>query len=365
MTLDVRTTLWFVNGMRMFAGAESWMLDAAVGLRDRGRRVGIAAPPCSPLLSRARVEGLPTAAIPIRFDAAPWTLLRLWRLFRRERPAAVVCNRLKDLKAAGVAGALAGVPIRLYSRESDFPLRRGRPYYRWYLNRAATGLLVNSDATRRTTLASAPWLDPPRVHTLLKGVDLQRFAPSPLPSGPPVVGFAGTLDDRKGLPLLMKAWERLRGGSDTLPELRLRVAGEGPLAPALARWRDGLARPDEVEILGRVEDMARFHASCTVLAVPSRYEGYGLAAAEALACGRPVVATDVSSLPEIVSDGVCGRLVPPDDPDALAQALHEHAADPALAAARGAAGRDLMTRDHDRERCLDLLDALTTPKGRP
>ena len=362
---DDRHSLCFVNGMRLYAGAEVWMLAAAVGLRERGRTVQFVAPPGSVLLDRARSGGFQVAAIDIRFDASPVTLARLWSEFRRTRPAAVVCNRLKDLKAAGVAGAMAGVPIRLYSRESDFPLRRTRPYYRWYLNSVATGVLVNSDATRRTTLASAPWLEEARVHTLLKGVDLEEFRPTPRKSGPPTVGFAGQLSERKGLPVLMKAWELLRDRSDAPPVARLRIAGEGEQHNALRRWRDGLPRPDEVELLGPLDAMPEFYASVDVLVLPSRYEGYGLAAAEALASGRPVVACDTSSLPELVDDDRTGRLVPVDRPDLVADALHAYLVTPGLAASHGAAGRAAMEAGHDRARSLDRLDQLTTPKGSP
>lgn len=356
-------TLCFVNGMHLYAGAEVWMLEAATSLRDRGRTVHFVAPPGSPLLERARAAGFHVAGIDIRFDASPFTLARLWTEFRHTRPAAVVCNRLKDLKAAGVAGALAGVPIRLYSRESDFPLRSTRPYYRWYLNKVATGLLVNSDATRRTTLASAPWLDLARVHTLLKGVDLLTFQPTPRNAGIPTVGFAGQLSERKGLTTLMKAWETLRTRNDALPAARLLIAGQGELREELCRWRDGLSAPAEVELLGQVDAMPAFYASLDVLALPSRYEGYGLTAAEALACGRPVVACDTSSMPELVSDGCSGRLVPIDRPDLVADALHAYLVDPDLAAVHGAAGRAAMVAGHDREQTLDQLDALTTPKG--
>lgn len=123
---------------------------------------------------------MPTAAIPIRFDAAPWTLALLFGRLRRWHPRAVIANLTKDLKAAAPAACLAGVPCRLATRESDFPLK-AKAYYRWYFTRAATGLLANSEATRRTVLASAPWLDPARVHLLYKGVDLVRFQPAPRP----------------------------------------------------------------------------------------------------------------------------------------------------------------------------------------
>ena len=156
--------------MRGWGGAEVWFLETALALHGRGCEVDVVAQPGSALLARAREAGLPTAAIPIRFDGAPWTILRLWRHFRRRGTAALLANLTKDLKAAALAGRLAGVPIRLGTRESDFPLK-DKAYYRWYFSRLATGLLVNSQATRRTVIESAPWLDPDRVHLLPFGLD--------------------------------------------------------------------------------------------------------------------------------------------------------------------------------------------------
>ncbi len=359
---DPHISLALVNGMRSLGGAELWDLDVARGLRDRGHRILVVGQPGSPLLRRAADDGLATAGVPIRCDGAPWTVARLWRLLRAHGTDAVLCNRLKDLKAAGVAARLAGVGIVLKSRESDHPLRR-RPHYRWYYGRVASGVIVNSHATLRTTLDSAPWLPPARVHLLHKGIDGARFHTAPESPGRLVVGFAGALDERKGVPLLMAAWPRVAAASRGAPPL-LRIAGEGQLRAELAAWRASLPEPATVELAGWVEDMPAFHRSLALLAVPSRYEGFGLAAAEAGACGRPVVATRVSSLPEVVRDGETGLLVPPDDPDALAAAILRLLGDPDLRHRLGAAAAARIRTDFDRAAMLTRLEDLLRPAPR-
>jgi glycosyltransferase involved in cell wall biosynthesis len=358
-----RAHVCFVNSLRSLGGAELWFLDAARGLHERGVRVSIVAQPGSALLGRATAAGLPAAAIPIRCDGAPWTLAALVHHFRRTAVTALICNLTKDLKAAGLAGRWAGVPVRLASRESDFPLK-DKPYYRWYFTRAATGVLVNSQATRRTILASAPWLDPARVHLLYKGIDLERFHPGDdVASRPPVVGFVGQLIERKGLQALMAAWQRIDAAPDPSP--RLRLAGEGELRPELARWRTGLRHPERVELAGFVEDIPAFWAGCRVAVLPSRSEGFGLAAAEAAACGLPVVAAAASSLPEIVVHGTTGLLVPTDDDDALAAALTRLLREPRLAATLGAQGRAHVVRHFDRRQTVDRLLELTRSREVP
>jgi glycosyltransferase involved in cell wall biosynthesis len=348
----------FVNSLRGLGGAEMWFLDAARGLQERGIRVSVVAQPGSALLARASDSGVPAVAVPIRCDGAPWTLALLVRHFRRTRVTALICNLTKDLKAAGLAGCWAGVPVRLASRESDFPLKDKR-YYRWYFNRAATGVLANSEATRRTILASAPWLDPARVHLLYKGIDLQRFHPGDDVAGrPPVVGFVGQLIARKGLHALMAAWQRIEADDERVSP-RLRLAGEGALRDEIARWRAGLRHPERVDLAGFVEDVPTFWAGCRVAVLPSRCEGFGLAAAEAAACSLPVVATDASSLPEIVVHGTTGLLVPPDDSAALAAALTSLLHDPGRAATLGRQGRARVVERFDRRQTLDRLVALT------
>jgi glycosyltransferase involved in cell wall biosynthesis len=298
-----------VNSLRGLGGAELWFLDAARALRRRGVRASLVAQPESALLERARAAGVPAAAIAIRCDGAPWTLARLWWHLRRTGATAVVCNLTKDLKAAGLAGRWAGVPVRLASRESDFPLK-SKGYYRWYFRHAATGVLVGSEATRRTVQRSAPWLAPGRLILLPKGIDTARFQPAEPPAGarPPVVGYVGQLIARKGLAALMDAWELvLAGRAPRAPRPRLRLAGAGPWRDRLVAWRESLPDPGTVELVGFLEDVPGFWAGCRVGVLPSRAEGYGLAAAEASACGVPVVGADASSLPEVVADAAPRR----------------------------------------------------------
>lgn len=347
----------FVDSIRSWGGAEVWLLETVAALRDAGIEADIVAQPGSELLQRARRAQIPCAGIPIRFDAAPWTLAQLVGHFRRRGTTAIWANMTKDLKAASVAGRLAGVPVVFGSRESDFPLK-GKFYYRWYFNRLATGLLVNSMATRRTVLDSAPWLDPARVHLLYKGIDTERFEPPASRPVSPVVGFVGQLIRRKGLADLMAAWERIDGAQrPDRPVLRL--AGEGYLENDIRAWRTTLGRPESVELAGFVENIESFIGGLTLLAMPSVVEGFGLAAAEASACGVPVVATNASSLPEIVLHEETGLLVPPGDPDTLAAAIGRLLDDAGLCHRLGQAGRARIQHRFTRAATLRRLLQLT------
>ena len=149
------------------------------------------------------------------------------------------------------------------------------------------------------------------------GVDLSRFGPHAGGDGTRVLAI-GRRVPQKGFDLLLAA----------LPEgLHLDIVGEGP-------WR---VEHPRVRYLGRREDVPGLLARADILAVPSRWEGFGLAAAEGLAAGVAVVAADVDGLREVV--GGAGVLVPPEDPGALRAALIRLSASPSLRAALGASGR--------------------------
>lgn len=353
----------FINSIRLWGGAEVWVLETAAALRDQGIEADIVAQPGSELHRRARQANVPVTAIPIRFDAAPWTLARLHAHFRRTGTTAIWANLTKDLKAASVAGRLAGVRTILASRESDFPLKK-KLYYRWYFNRMASGMLVNSRATRRTVLDSAPWLVPDRVHLLYKGIDTDRFKPAPCSHEKPVVGFVGQLIERKGLHDLMRAWRRIDRQTADRPAI-LRLAGQGPLEKEILDWRATLDHPSRVELAGFVERVETFYQDLDMLVMPSVSEGFGLAAAEASACGLPVIATAASSLPEIVKHRETGLLVPPGNPVDLAAAMETLCADPGLAQRLGRAGRERIVSGFSRRHTLQRLLELTGGPDRP
>ncbi len=156
--------------------------------------------------------------------------------------------------------------------------------------------------------------------------------------------FVGRLRIRKGVEVLLEALAR-----PLLAErgARLLVAGEGEHRARLERRTRELGLGGRVRFLGRrgAGEVRRLLAGARALVVPSIYEGMPLVVLEAMEAGRPVVASAVSGIPEVVLDGETGWLVPPEDPAALATALAAALADPEEAARRGAAGRRRLEAD--------------------
>jgi glycosyltransferase involved in cell wall biosynthesis len=162
-------------------------------------------------------------------------------------------------------------------------------------------------------------------------------APETLAS-PPAILTVAHMYPRKNLGVLMEAYARLRDAGVLFQGW---VVGEGPCRNRWERLRDSLDLGEQVTFLGTIprrELVDRFRRAA-IFCLPSRQEGFGIVFLEAMACGKPVVASRAAAVPETVVDGETGLLTDPDDPKALAQALFAFLSDPDCRRAAGEAGR--------------------------
>lgn len=178
-------------------------------------------------------------------------------------------------------------------------------------------------------------VDPARVRVVGQGPNVPVPArPVPRPAPARTVLFVGKAFARKGGPELLAAWPRVRAA---LPDARLVIVGPQQL-PALPEGAVGAGRIDRTAPGGE-ERLAALFAEATVLALPSRFEPFGTATLEGMGWGLACVGTRTCALPEVIVDGVTGRLAAPGDAQALADALIDVLGDPRRAVAMGAAGR--------------------------
>lgn len=296
------------------------------------------------------VRGLIGALRAIGVDARALCEPRLdpWRFDRRAIWDQVVLPRAARAVNAGVLHCASGtMPLHanmpVVATVHDVAWLRvqahARPYARWYFGpfslkryHRAAAIAVDS-AFSRDELIAVSGLPPERVHVVYPGVASDVAGIERRPAGDGTIFVPGTVERRKNLQVLIRA----------LPQLpRARIVSAGPFTPyrvECERLASELGVADRVTLLGYVarEELLRLYATCAMVAVPSRYEGFGYAAAQALCAGTPLIVSDQSSLPEVA--GGAAPVVPVDDPGAWAGAIEAVLAGPDDAQTTAASAR--------------------------
>ncbi|ACA19373.1 glycosyl transferase group 1 [Methylobacterium sp. 4-46] len=275
---------------------------------------------------------------------------QLAALLKALRADLVHCVALRGILVGGAAAALAGIPRRVYAltglgllgarQDRAARLARGalRHLIRGPLETRATRYLVENPDD-----AALLGLDPAESRVTLvggAGVDPRAFAPTPLPPLPPLrVALVARMLWSKGVDTAVEAVRLARAGGAPV-ELALYGAPDPSNRRAIPEATLRGWAGDGVAWHGPTADAAGAYAAAQVGCLPSRGgEGLPRTLLEAASCGRAIVTTDVPGCRTLVRDGIEGRLVPPDDPAALAAALARLAADPARVAAMGEAAR--------------------------
>jgi glycosyltransferase involved in cell wall biosynthesis len=359
MTLSVL----HVDSAATWRGGQNQVLLTAAGMAARGRATAIACRRNGALEPRAAAAGLAVHALPFRGDLWPPAVVALARLLRREQPRALLLHDPHAVSAGLVAARLAFRRPRLAAvRRVDFPLRSAFSRAKYA---ACDRVVVVSRAiggvVERCGIAGS------RLRLVHEGVPDRAAVPGGaaelaalgIPEGAPVVGNVAALTEHKDHATLVDAMALAR---PRVPEARLLILGEGELRGALeARVRErGIA--DRVVFGGFRRDLDRVMPAFSLFCLSSRLEGLGTSLLDAMCFALPIVATTAGGIPEAVADGVSGRVVPPCDAPALADALVSVLADDARRRAYGAAGRrrflELFTADRMVEGTLAVLEEL-------
>lgn len=316
-------------------------------------------------IRRIREAGIETAALPARGRA-----LALWRLIRRHQVHLVHNNNeLYSQPGTMLAAALAGVPCVCTLRATRALTRRERfwvPLVRRFF--------AVSEATREAYVRTG--IPEGRIETALDGIDLDRFHVNGLPwgqtpKGPTsdwgltpgleldpaslTVGLVGRLIPEKGIEEFLRA---ARVIVDRFPRVQFVLVGGDPTPEGrhMAVWQalaDQLRLGAHVQFTGWRGDIPALTARFDVAAQASKYwEGWAMSVLEAMACGKPVVATRIGGVPEVVEHGVTGLLVEPGDVAGLADAVVSLLQDPALRRRLGEAGRRRAEERFDQRRLV-------------
>ena len=302
---------------------------------------------------RLSAAGVPVDAIRLPFAADPRAFARLRMSWSSRRPA-IVHTHLVHADFHGLTAArLAAVPVRVSTKHGFNPFRSSQVFAR--ADRAVGALADEHVAISRGLaryLAREEGFAEDAFTVIHYGIE-PGPEPAPYAGEAPRLLCVGRLIPIKGHDVLLRAVARARR---VVRELTLDIAGSGPLEAELRSQAAELGLDGAVRFLGQVSSVP--YTESAVVVVPSLGEGFGMVALEAMERGRPVLASDVGGLPEIVADGETGLVVPAGDADALAWAIAELAANLPRSAALGAAGRARALADFRQERCTERHEEL-------
>ena len=285
---------------------------------------------------------------------------RLYRLLRRERPTILHTWMFHANVPGRLLGRLAGVPIIISSERTMGQESR----WRYRLNR------ITAPLTDRVVCVSQQVADfvvqevgipQCKVVVIPNGIDLRNFKYLPakrqaraalgLPYELALIGTVARLNPVKRLDVLLQALASVNGVCAV-------IIGDGPERARLEALRKQLGLVERVRFVGQQSNVPEWLAAMDLFVLPSDWEGMSNALLEAMAVGLPVVATAVGGTPEVVVDGVTGLLVPPRDPEALAEAIIALLQDRERAEAMGRTGQERVERYFTVERMVQKTEAL-------
>ncbi|NQT26861.1 glycosyltransferase family 4 protein [candidate division KSB1 bacterium] len=349
----------FINSIQMFGGGEIWLLRAMHALSERGHKVCLICRPNVPLEIRAKNAGFTVHTIRMRGDFDPYIIFRIMQILRRFRAEVVCTNMDKELRLGGLAARFAGVKAIVPRRGSDYPLKNTL-VYRWSYCSIADGIIANSQSTKQTLLKNAPWLDPEKIRVIYNGIDVRPFQSPPeidlresfnIPKDRFLIGFVGLLDERKGVPNLMAAFKLVLKETQNA---HLLLAGEGQLETSLREQSRSFR--ENVTFVGFRDDIHEIMKGIDVLVLPSLWEGFGIVLIEAMAAGTPVITTQISNMPEIVTHRHDGFLVPVNDPSALKEMILRLLSDKSLRDQIGRNGQQTVGKRFTIDRMTDEIE---------
>ncbi len=330
-----------------------------------------------PLLAEVESLGIPIVEFPLNSLhnlRAAWLFCRLVRFLRQNRIDILHAFDFYTSVFAVPAARVAGVPVVLASRRELADLRSA--WQRRAIRLAcqlATGVVVNS---RAASLSLSPACNGGRgrVDIVPNCIDPEQLRPTAaadqvrtqlgIPADAPLIGILANLRPEKDLPMFLCAAQRVRS---VVPDSRFLIIGDGPERYKLEALANHLGLSGAAFFLGDRSDVPDLLAALDVFVLCSYTESFPNAILEAMAMGRPVVATNVGGTPELVEEGKTGYLVPVGDAEAMADRIFELLRDPSLRRGMGQAGSDRVKREFTAERVKqkleDLYDRLLSEGG--
>ena len=331
-----------IDPEKNWGGGEAQVFGLLDYLSARGHRNQLLADPNGLLYTNCRKLGVRLRPLSVRNDLDLYAAAALRRLISTETFDIVHFHTKRAHALSLWLWPRRSRPKYIATRRMDYPERRG-----WYTNLLYNHKLDGVVAISRVIaeLLAQAGVNREKIRHIPSGIDLARFNLADSHKltfrESLVIGSVAVLEARKGHEFLLEAAALLKADG---AHLIYQIAGAGPLRQQLELQAAHLGLQEEVQFLGFVDNIARFLADIDIFVMPSLYEGLGVAVLEAMAAGKPVIASRVGGLTESVADGVTGILVPPANAIALAQAIAKLVHARSLAREMGHQGRERIER---------------------
>ena len=342
------------------SGSEAYLLQLLPDLRERGWDVRFLMlhenePGAWEFARELTGRGVPLDDVELRAHVDPIAFGEVVAYLSRSRPRILHTHLVHADVYGQLAGALARVPLRLSTKHGFNEFREGR----WFAlaDRSVGSLAHVHIAISRGLaryLAETEGFDEEDFEIVHYGISPHDGAHAYAKAEPRLLCI-GRLIPIKGHLVLLRALAQARA---RVSGVTLDLAGRGPLEPALRSYARELGLDGAVRFLGFVSPVQRAVEDAAIVVVPSLGEGFGMVALEAMERARPVIASAVGGLPEIVEDGTTGLVVPPGDAEALAEAIVALGGNLERAAALGAAGRERALSDFTPARSVLRIEEL-------
>ena len=321
-------TVCFFNSTKAWGGGEKWHYDISTRLSKKKYAVILAAQKKGELYKRLRKKGM--KVVPFNISNLsflnPIKIFSLVRFFKKYQIRAVILNLPADLKAAGTAAKIAGVPKIIYRRGSAIPIKNST-LNRWLFKHVITAVITNSEMTKHTILANNSDLFPKnKIHVIYNGINLKKFDKREQKSlyekkeQEIILGTAGRFAAQKNHHFLVDLAHELKKRNLFF---KILLAGTGKLESEIKNRTIKENVYENFVFFGFQKNIKSFMCSIDLFLLPSLWEGFGYVIVEAMACHKPVIAFNTSSNPEIIVNRNNGILTPVNDIKAFADAIEK------------------------------------------
>ena len=327
-----------IDPERSWGGGEAQVFGLLTFLAAKGHQNDLLTHPTGPLFARCQTLNVTILPLTVRNDLDLRCVPALRRLIKSGDYDIVHLHTKRAHALSLWLPRSRNRPRWVVTRRMDYP--EPKNWYTNYLyNRRVDGVIAISRTIRDLLVRAG--VEPWKIRLIHSGIDPRRYdgqgGKSFVVGDEIVIGCLARLDERKGHRILLEAAALLKARG---LKLKYRIAGDGPFRDRLEQLTERLGLRDEVRFLGFVTDPAEFLAKIDLFVMPSLSEGLGVAALEAMAAGKAVIASSAGGLTESVLDGVTGILVPPQDPTALTDSIAKLVGAPSLAINMGSRGRE-------------------------